>query len=124
MNNIDKFNRLTAEILSKLYENFPRRIELEPDKDMDRENRLFFIDTIRWLSDNGYLTYQSFDNFGNFFDVVLTEKGLMVLNSKPDIVKGKGTLGEYLKYVLKEGSVNAINEVVSLIPKIVLGGKK
>jgi len=126
MKNIEKFNKLTAQILTTLYENFPRKIDLEPekfDKNMDREGRLFFIDTVMWLAENGYISYKSLDNYGNFFMTTLTEKGLMVLNAKIDLIKDKQTFGEYLKYLLQEGSVNALNEAISVIPKIVFGGK-
>lgn len=98
MKNIEKFNKLTAQILTTLYENFPRKINLSPDdfsKDMTREDRLFFINTVMWLAENGYISYEFLDDYGNFINTVLTEKGFIVL---PKIIlEGKDEKGQGFK---------------------------
>ena len=107
MKNIEKFNKLTAQILTTLYENFPRKIDLSPDdfsKDMTREDRLYFIDTVMWLAENGYISYDFLDNYGNFINTDLTEKGFIVLNSTIH--------------------VDTFSEAISMIPKIIIGGKR
>ncbi len=105
MENIEKFNKLTAQILTTLYEDFPVKVDITPEefiKDETRKDRRFFINTVMWLAENGYISYGFLDDYGNFFDTVLTEKGLIVLNSTIH--------------------VDTFSEAISMIPKIIFGG--
>ncbi|AWH87899.1 hypothetical protein [Limnobaculum parvum] len=100
--NIDRFNEIVGVILGLLYESFPLKTDLmavdvvgketetnyfsEHDSEViltvSDDDAIFYLDTIDWLKESGYLTGQrSSDGIHN---VVLTAKGLEVLNATPE----------------------------------------
>ncbi len=114
-----------AVILDKLYQAFPLRIPLR-DNSFDDEadgsvvdgaTLLIYRDTIRFLNDEGFLRYESWSAGSTIYfeSVSLTAKGLAVLNTVPDVLKEKTTLGEKLRNSLRSGSSEALKTLVNQI---------
>ncbi|MGZ8225049.1 MAG: hypothetical protein ACXWT3_00230 [Methylococcaceae bacterium] len=85
MTNMEKFNKCAAEIFSLLYEKFPVRIDIKisnfPEYD-NVEDRKIFHATVDFLNSEGFLKYTNVV-YGGYVSVVLTSKGLAVLNLTP-----------------------------------------
>ena len=104
-------NKAILKILTTLYESFPEPVDLNPEKldpDANAKERDLYYELILWLKDEGFI------RGGSFRRAVLTLKGFAVLNAVPESLKEGKTFGDYFKELLKEGSVNAINQAVGL----------
>jgi hypothetical protein len=104
VSNIERFDELTGQVLAMLYAEFPLPIRLPPEKfvvdwwvtnehigaPVPTRDTKFFIATVTWLADAGYLRYQSLDpaQLLGFENAVLTAKGLELLKAIPDSLGG------------------------------------
>lgn len=139
--NIERFDGLVGAIFAKLYEEFPVAIDLnvedfemqmavnrpEPDAS-DHHNRrdaLFFVSTVFWLSNHGYLDCGSQVN-GGVMGCVLTARTLELLKAMPSNLEGKDpTLGEQLVSATKDGMTGKVKELASdFLSKAVVFGTK
>lgn len=125
MSNMDDFNEAVAVILAKLYETFPRGTllvvrDLAKDASDDRLGN--FGGTISFLQKEGFISYESRLRDEQFNGVVLTSKGLAILNSTPESLKESKSLGSKLVAVLKEGSKEAIKALVQQVIRGALPG--
>lgn len=128
--NLDLFNQQTAEIFAVLWENFPvpqvityKEFSAEyPDDYFDNPNsdkcqqidrlRRVIDGTFSFLSENGYIYYNT-DHQVGFFDIRLTEKGLTVLNKKPESLEGDETMGDKIISAVKDGVPGVIAGAVT-----------
>ncbi|MEM3426714.1 hypothetical protein [Hydrogenobacter thermophilus] len=92
------------QVLSFLYDNFPKRILLSVDAFVDEtateEEKELYANCIRWLLEEGYIRGLPHSTYRIVKEAVLTTKGLALLE--------ESRLWEKIKHALKEGSVFAI----------------
>lgn len=131
MDNIKLFNATVALVFERCFNAFPNRInldsvplaveiaELYPDEiltetknDLDHEAMVVF-DSIRWLIDAGYLWSRATTTNLSLLDVVLSPKGFEVLNSVPDALNSKESIGKLLSKGIKKLSSETINQIIS-----------
>lgn len=120
MENIDKFDKLVAEIFSLLYESFPIGNDImTKDYLTYDENGEIFNATINFLTNEGFIRFDG-KYYDGYVGVVLTMKGFAVLHSTPKSVSEKETetLGEEVKDVLKTGKDELIKGVIREIFKV------
>jgi hypothetical protein len=121
MSNIDVFNTGAALAFAKLYEAFPNEIKLEVadlDPDADRETILTYGYGIEWLIAEGFMKGKSvWAEPVTFIEAILTSKGFAALNSIPDAIKERQTLGKRITSALKSGSKETAKELISVIVK-------
>ncbi|QEI11468.1 hypothetical protein [Cellvibrio japonicus] len=130
MNNMEIFNLTVADVFGQCFENFPVRIEidsleiayrivelyeereiLERTDLLTRESEVVF-NAINWLIDSGYLWCNTSTGDLDFFGVVLTPKGLEVMNSIPASLQKIESFGSiFSKGVKKLGAETAIETV-------------
>lgn len=72
----------------------------------------FFIATCEWLIQAGYLI-GDVRPYTHVHDVVLTAKGLEVLNAIPDSLKAGASIGERLADAAKEGGKETMRGLVT-----------
>jgi len=126
--NVDKtfVNKAILKILTTLYDAFPVPIPLNPellDPNANAEERQIYSELIGWLSDEGFIRTGNILLDGTYTQVVLTLKGFAVLNAIPDALREKKTFGDYFRELLKEGSVNAINQAVGIFLSYLINNK-
>lgn len=120
MDNISKFDILTGKILAKLYEQFPLKAVLSCDdfgiknpirdylenitQDLkaDTTELKFFNACVDWLIQNDFILARQ-NSSGDYYDVILTHKGLKTLKFKPK------SLNEYSRQSIGEHLLNAVN---------------
>ena len=134
MKNIELFDAYTGHLLKRLYENFPRCIEVKPDDEIatirassggaliesfdDEESRIIFAETVLWLTRNGFIEYRDSEPstrrpyepmpYRVFYCVELTIDGLNLLTSpKPKALKGKRVGDAIVEHVKKGAFVEA-----------------
>ena len=116
---IDEFNRLTANLLSYLYDVFPI-MALVRAKDfynnVEPVSLAYMVGTMKFLNDEGFIKIGGEAGGGDLYmGVQLTSKGLAVLNKVPDAL-GKGpTVGDKIKAALKVGSKEVLKEAVKTL---------
>src|SRR3990172_684900 len=112
MSNMEDFNRGVALILAKLYKAFPQKSVIyvnQLDPNAGDETVKNFSATIEFLAAEGFIRCGSSAGGGKAFaNVVLTTKGLSILNSVPDSIKEKISLGNKIIDALKSGSKEAL----------------
>jgi hypothetical protein len=140
MNNIQKFDELVAVLLAHLYENFPRRTEIDAFEflDIEFEHRSFlddsegfeehtnkcleadfFLDTVLWLIDSGFLYGKIQNEVAGFYtskkciDITLSPKGLELLKLVPSSLDVSQSLGEKLVDTINKGAKDAGSKLVS-----------
>lgn len=122
MTNMEKFNKCAAEIFSLLYETFPIGADIEinsfPQYNNPEDIEIFFA-SIDFLDSEGFLKCRE-KVYGGYLGVVLTSKGFTVLNSTPEAIGSKETLGEKVKNVLKIGKDEGIKSVIREIIRLFL----
>lgn len=123
--NIKRFDELTGQILSVLYESFPvPRVlllkDLIPDGisfderigfDVPNENGEFLFACIDWLTESGYLRFKDKVQATGYTECVLTAKGLEVLKATPDSLSTESSLGEQLVDASKTGAKSLIGDL-------------
>lgn len=120
-----KVNKWTAEILGRLYKNFPKKTVLCPeniDNNADLEEQIIIADLIQWLSEENIIRYENRDLSGCFSGVSLTLKGFAVLKATPDPLKQKQSIGEFLIETAKKTSVNTLNQAITTLLQAFLRG--
>ena len=79
--------------------------------------------TIQWLIDHDYLHDELGFVGGEWKGLLLTERGLTALNSVPDALTGKESLGKRLSVAVGKGSLEAIKQLLpAVIQQAFLGG--
>jgi hypothetical protein len=128
MSNKDEFNRIAAYVLQNLDAEFPKPIfrleakELVDEKDEDAV--MIFSYTVEFLQAEGLLTYMAGSDMGLQFSILkLTGKGLTLLNSIPDVMKGKLTFRRRIKDALKGSSKEALKMTINQLIKAAIEGK-
>ncbi|MFG0584717.1 hypothetical protein ACF8C1_15905 [Pseudomonas sp. zjy_9] len=134
--NIERFNEMAGKVLGHLYLNFPAPTSFDAETiGLPMGRKVHFLDssgqaativdtgsvtveeeffghTVRWLRDSGYLTFSG-NYISAFASVVLTSKGLEVLNAVPESIKGGPSLGEQLSDATKSGAAELLRSVTS-----------
>ena len=108
------FNNCVAKVLNSLYENFPvgTDFELEDFSEFNSEEKSdIFFSTVRFLEKEEYIRI-SHQVYGGFMAVVLTAKGLSLLNLTPDSLDPKNTFQSRIKSGLKNGSEAFVSETI------------
>ena len=112
--NMKLFNELSAKVFDSLIEVFPvekeYRIEDFPEFD-NAENSEVFNSTFHFLENENYIKYQK-QIPRCFVGVVLTSKGLSVLNASPPVLKNNETVSQSIKKALKSGSEEVISDTM------------
>ena len=119
-------NRAILKIFTTLYESFPEPVNLDPaelDPDANEKERHLYYELILWLKDEGFIRGGTPTLSGNFRRATLTLKGFAVLNAIPEPFRERKTFGEYFRELLKEGSVNAINQAVGIFLSYLINNK-
>lgn len=135
--NIQKFDEITGQVFSALYESFPvaRRLFIKDflDDGYIYDERVqtevpsisgeFFKACIEWLAEAGYLRYGGKLQYSGFGDVVLTSKGLEALKALPVSLSAGPSLGEQLIDASKSGTRSVLGslagEVLSVGSRLV-----
>lgn len=138
--NIDDFNACVVRILGKLYENFPKGIELNANElatldaysegpiqreEIDRHNDLYetYYYTARFLLAEGYISGGMINGYTYVKESVLTVKGLAALQRVPESIQGKkGSVGDFFIELGKEGLKAATKEALSSAVRTVFNG--
>ncbi|HEX4500251.1 MAG TPA: hypothetical protein VH187_03640 [Scandinavium sp.] len=128
--NLDLFNQQAAEIFAVLWETFPVPQTIRYKKfNAEHPEEYFYnpnapemkaIDDLRsvvsgtfiFLGENGYIQYST-DHQAGFYDVRLTEKGLAVLNKKPEVLGSNETMGDKIISAVKDGTPGVIAGAVT-----------
>ena len=118
--NIKDFNNCVAMVLERLYQHFPKPIILsteELDESSDRETIKTYTATLEFLTQEGFIRYRSATTDGVFMDVVLTAKGLTLLNAVPEALVEKKSFIDAIKSAFKEGSKIGLKTIVETLLK-------
>ena len=90
-NNRDDFNQCAAVLLELLYQEFPKETDVVVDdlvKYLNEDMMDNYFATIRFLQRERLIHYQAL-NYFTFSGVVLTAKGLRILDTIPDSFQEK-----------------------------------
>ena len=141
---IDGFNLVTLRLLDKLYDSFPRALDIDPNtaihigfsavpNDATAEESWgighMTTDVVEWLAEEEFLRYEKDPNhrYGHFCKVRLSLKGLAILGAVPTAIESKipqEPLISRIKCILKSGSqtiaTESLKAVVSQIFKYAL----
>ena len=119
-NNIELFDCYTGLILGHLYRNFPLPITLTAEqfidyqgmgKALEKEENLFLA-TVKWLADIGYIHFDGMSGVA-FYEVVLTNSGLLILRAYPEGTDSAPTLGEKLAQCIKDENTADLRALVT-----------
>lgn len=77
----------------------------------------YFFQPLIFFDSEGFLKCKE-KVYGGYLGVVLTSRGFMVLNSTPEAISGKETLGENVKNVLKTGKDEGIKAIIREIVRL------
>lgn len=129
MPNIDRFDKYVALILSRLYEQFPVKTDIDvrklteisdtddfgallaPDGKESRDARIAYA-TAEWLIDTGYVRAKEPHYPIGFRACVLTAEGLKLLKATPASVHLTETVGDKLVRFVKEGALDLAQDLV------------
>ena len=123
-NNIELFDCYTGLILGHLYRNFPLPVTLTAEHFIDykglgasnrealekKEN--LFLATVKWLADIGYIHFDGMSGVA-FYEVVLTNSGLLILRAYPEGTDSAPTLGEKLARCIKDENTADLRALVT-----------
>ena len=127
--NPEAFQLEAATILAAAYSAFPMTIDWTHDTDGDRypteagqtRDQIQF-ESIRWLSNQGYLYCEHGFAGDQWRGLGLTERGLAALNSVPDALCGNEPLGRRLVGAVGKGSIDTIKQLLpTIIQQAILG---
>lgn len=129
ISNPEAFQYEAAVILAGAYGAFPMPFAWTHDADNElyptdtgQSRRDIQFQTITWLVAHDYLTDDGGMIGGQWRGLRLTERGLNVLNSVPDVLSGKEPLGKRLVVAVAKGSVNVIKQLIPTIIQQAIGG--
>jgi hypothetical protein len=123
--NIEDFNRGVALVLGRLYTAFPVPTSIradELDETADRVSRLAYEATIRFLRDEGLIRIQAETLDDRFIGVVLSAKGLALLQAVPDALQEKKPWADWLRDTLRDGSRVGLKTLIEILLRQVGGG--
>lgn len=110
--NREHFDRSAAIVFQLLYQQFPQEtimtIEDLGIKIFDEEMNDNYLATMRFLQREGFIHYQALE-FDTFTGVVLTAKGLKILDS---IGKGQETIAQKIDHALQQNTQQLLNLVI------------
>jgi len=124
--NIDAFNETAGKVFAALYKNFPMPIEIrhqdfiDNNHDSDSSQQMaesgspppsweFIFSSIQWLINEGYISSRDLlPTQRHFRQVVLTQKGLSILNFTPNILIHKQSIGDRLVASAKAGAIDVL----------------
>lgn len=123
-NNIELFDCYTGLIFGHLYRHFPLPVTLTAEhfidyktlgtsnrEDLEKEEALFLA-TIKWLADVGYLHFDGMSGV-EFYEVVLTNNGLLILHAYPEGTDTAPTIGEKLSHCIKDENITELRTLVT-----------
>ena len=123
-NNIELFDCYTGLILGNLYRNFPLPVTVTAENFIDYKgagagNRAtvekeedLFMGTLKWLADVGYIHFDGMSGV-SFFEVVLTNPGLLILRAFPEGTDTAQTIGEKLSHCSNSENEAELRELVT-----------
>ena len=123
-NNIELFDCYTGLILGHLYRNFPLPLTLtaerfidyktlgDRDRDTLEKEEALFLATVKWLADVGYIHFDGLSGV-SFFEVVLTNSGLLILRAFPEGKDNAPTIGEKLSHCTRDENNGELRALVS-----------
>ena len=114
--NRDDFDQCTAIVFDKLYQEFPRGMDIiidELSEFIEEDSIDNYFASIRFLQQEGFIHYQELD-FTVFIGVLLTAKGLKIL----DTIKAEKTIAQHISIALNNNNQNAIRVVIREIIKL------
>lgn len=123
-NNIELFDCYTGLILGHLYRNFPLPLTLTPQRFIDyktlgasnrdtlEKEEALFLATVKWLADVGYIHFDGLSGV-SFFEVVLTNSGLLILRAFPEGKDTAPTIGEKLSHCTRDENNGELRALVS-----------
>ena len=123
-NNIELFDSYTGLILGRLYRNFPLPITLSAEEFIDyntledsnrqllSQEENLFLATVKWLADVGYIHFDGMSGV-SFFEVVLTNSGLLILRAFPEGKDTAPTIGEKLSHCTKDENTDELRGLVT-----------
>ncbi len=131
--NIKLFDIFTSAILNKLYNHFPKCIEISPDAEVQEilkslkdfkatdftGKTVTYAETLFWLRSNGYVNFiypdkrpQIPSNINQFDCVELTKEGLKLLKSpSPKAFKDGVSVGDEIADKLKAGLLHEAGKI-------------
>jgi hypothetical protein len=132
MTNMDDFEKGVALVLAKLYKTFPQSTVIytnQLEAGASDETMKNYSGTIEFLTREGFISCGSMAGSGRAYaNVVLTTKGLQILNAVPDAIKDKMPIGEKIIDTLKSGGKetlkNIVNQIITLAASTYLGPPK
>jgi len=113
-NNRDDFDQCTALVFNLLYTNFPQETDVAIDKLSEPVNEDMldnYFASMRFLQREGLLCYQEL-YYTVFKGVVLTAKGLKVLDTILDTSPFKDNIAQQISQALDSQNKNAIRMIV------------
>ena len=114
--NRDDFYQCTALVFEKLYQEFPKGIDIiidELGESLDEETIDNYFASIRFLQREGFIHYQELD-FTVFIGVSLTVKGLKIL----DTITAEKTIAQHISTALSNKNPNAIQAAIQELIKL------
>ena len=123
-NNIELFVCYTGLILGHLYRNFPLPLTLTAERFIDyktlgasnrdilEKEEALFLATVKWLADVGYIHFDGLSGV-SFFEVVLTNSGLLILRAFPEGKDNAPTIGEKLSHCTRDENNGELRALVS-----------
>jgi hypothetical protein len=113
-NNRNDFNQCTALIFELLYQEFPRETDVVVEdlvESLDDEMADNYFATILFLQREGLIRYQNL-YFSTFNRMILTAKGLKVMDTIPDMIKPEQTMAQQISHALSEDNEQLIHRVI------------
>ena len=123
-NNIELFDWYTGMVLGKLYRSFPLPVSISAEDFIDyttlragtrealEKEESLFLATIKWLADVGYIHFDGMTGV-SFFEVILTNHGLLILRAAPLSADESCTLGEKMMQSIKEENTERLRGLVT-----------
>ena len=124
LSNVELFNVFSLALFNKLYESFPTPVDIDysaiaadllPDEvDADDADRILKVayHAVQWLEEEDFIRIGDQTMDGGFHQVVLTGRGLAVLDSVPDGQEGSGSVASQLGDLVEEAGKDLAKEEV------------
>jgi hypothetical protein len=114
--NMDAFNKYAAIIFDRLYQSFPNQIDLMANEieEFYPEKRDVIFSTVKFLKREDFIIFSQ-QVYGGFTGMVLTSKGLSILNETPEALDKNGTIGSQIRKAVKSGSKQIISDIITQI---------
>jgi len=119
-NNKTDFNQCAALVLRLLYQAFPRETNIVVDdlaESLDDEKTDNYFASIRFLQRENVIHYQEL-HYNSFNGIVLTAKGLKVLDTFLDKFNEDKTIGDEISHTLQDENEQAVERVIREVIKL------